>query len=155
MPKLSKLAGNFALVIFLVAVGAAAALVVFHKKAPAAPSGKTTQPSPSYAPKGELTPGFPKELILDNKAAPGGSYAVNYGTGPSLRTTSFDSNKSMLSLFNLYKTYFKDNGWIITNEVTKYKDSRGLYAIKSREVASVAISDNGKTRQVVVNYAGK
>ncbi len=160
MAKLSKSTGVFALVILLLAaVIAVIVFVALRGKAPAPaamPVGKpTAQPLPAYAPPGELTPGFPKELILGGEATSSGSYAINYGSGPSLRTASFGSAKSMLSLFNLYKTYFRSNGWTVVNEITKYQNSRGLYAVKSGAVSSVSIIDNGKTREVVVSYSGK
>ena len=151
-----KSAEIFALVMFSVAVISAVALITLRGKTPAvSPAARTAQPLPSYAPKGELAPGFPKELILDSKATPSGSYAINYSAGSVLRTASFDSGETMLSLFSLYKTYFNGNGWSIINEITQYEDSRGLYAVKGGAVSSVTIVNNGKTRQVMVGYSGE
>ena len=158
MRKLSESVGIFALAIFLVAVIAALTFALFYyKKTPATAPGTQTgaQPLPVYAPEGELTPGFPEELILGGESAPAGSYAIDYSAGPDLRTAAFDSRRSTSALFNLYKAYFKDNGWLITNETVKYENSRGIYAVKSGAVASVAITDSGETRRVTVNYSGK
>jgi hypothetical protein len=139
-------------VVIAVAVAAALAFVFFYKKAPA-PAGQTgAQPVPKYAPQGELTPGFPRELILDSKAALQNSYTINYNPNSHQYTVSFNSLKSMTSLFGLYKDYFKGSGWGIVNEITEYKDSRGLYAVKGGAVASIAIIDGGKTRNVIVSY---
>jgi len=109
-------------------------------------------PAPVYAPKGELVRGFPKELVLDQKGIVSGSYYVNYSTSLNQYTAVFDSTEPMLSLFSQYKDYLSKNGWTITNEITKYETSRGLYAVKGAADASVAIIEQAKSREVTVSF---
>lgn len=124
---------------------------------PEAPSAGNKGPVATEAPKGEVVPGFPKESLLDAKSSVDKSYAVDYGGGIVQRTTDFSSAKLMLDLFAEYKDYFSKNGWTVTNEITKYKASRGIYAVNAStsEEASVAIMDKGKTREVTVSYLQK
>lgn len=114
-----------------------------------------SQPQPNYASPGQLAPGFPSELVLDPKAAVKESYSINYGNNTNQYTASFNSKESMESLFSSYKKYLGDNGWSITNEITKYPTSRGLYAVKGLTDASVAIINKGETREVIVSYVKK
>ncbi len=111
--------------------------------------------APVYAPKGELIAGFPKELILDSKAKLDESYTINYDKNTDQYTADYNSDESMLGLFSEYTDYFKQNGWTITNETTKYSGSRGIYAKKDNTEASVAIIDQKTQRRVVVSYLKK
>lgn len=123
------------------------------------PTKQSVQPQfqfqPHYASPGQLVSGFPAELVLDPKAAVKESYSIDYGENTNQYTTSFNSNESMESLFSSYKKYFGDNGWSITNEITKYPTSRGLYAVKGAADASVAIIEKGEMRQVMASYVKK
>lgn len=140
----------------LVVVLAALLFLYFRRQAtPPTSPAPSTQPPLTHAPSGELTPGFPKELVLDAKAKLADSYTINYNQNLNQYTASYDSDKSMLSLFAEYKDYFKNNGWAIVNEITIYKTSRGLYAKKDKSDASVAIIDRKPQRQVTVSYLVK
>ncbi len=151
---------------------AAIALVVFKINSPL-PSGDairvqnqpqgqakptSTKPVATYAPQGEITPGFPAESILDSSGTPAQSYTIDYPEdNVTQKTTNFTSDKSMATLFSEYKDYFSKNGWTILNTNTTYPTSRGIYASNSArgEQASVAIIDNGAAREVTISYAGK
>lgn len=125
--------------------------------APAAPP--STSPfalgSPAFAPKGELIPGFPKSLILDNGAAINGSYSINYSSSTNQYTAEWNSSSSMGSLYEAYKTYLPAHGWDILNDITKYPTSRGLYARNASSDVSVAIIGQGNGSQVVLTYLAK
>ena len=117
-----------------------------------APSKSSSAQTPVFAPSGELTPSFPKELILDDAAKLSQSYLINYSTSTKQYTANFTSSDTMLSLYQNYKKYFASNGWTVVNDTTSYTTSRGLYVRKGTTDASVAIIDQGKTRSVVVSY---
>ena len=119
------------------------------------PTKESVQSQPNYASPGQLVSGFPAELVLDSNAAVKESYSIDYGKNTNQYTASFNSNESMESLYSSYKKYLEDNGWSITNEITKYPTSRGLYAVKGLADASVAIIDKSDARQVTVSYLQK
>lgn len=149
------------IIIILLTVGAS--ILVFYFKdwrssgspavSPVSPA--TTLAKPQYASPGQLAPGFPSELILDSGAQLGLSYSINYDPSTNQYTASFKSKESMESLFSSYKKYLGDNGWNITNEITKYPTSRGLYAVKGAADASVAIIKQTEGSEVVVSYLSK
>lgn len=114
-----------------------------------------SNPVPSYAPMGQLVAGFPKELILDPAAQIGTSYSINYSASTNQYTAQWNSSSSMTSLYGQYKSYLQTNGWTITNDVTKYSASRGLYATQGSAEVSVAIMQQGKGSQVIVGYLMK
>lgn len=144
--------GKFKIVVVLALVVALGILVYFYfGKRAAGPEG----PQPVYAPEGSLVQGFPPELVLDADARLGRNYSVNYAQNLNQYTAEFASEKAMSSLFSEYKNYFKENGWNITNEITKYSGSRGLYAKRPGGEASVAIIAQGGGSQVVVSYLAK
>lgn len=145
------------LIVVLIAAAALVFLIVYLQQfqKPGAPAAQNKGLIATEAPKGEVVPGFPRESILDAKSSVDKSYAVDYGGGTVQRTANFTSAKSMPDLFAEYKDYFMKNGWTITNEITKYKTSRGLYAVKGSADANVAIADQGKSREVIVSYLQK
>ncbi len=108
-----------------------------------------------YAAKGEITPGFPKELILDERASLAQSYAIAYDQNLNQYTVAFDSDQSMSALYDAYLSYFKENGWTMVNAIAKYPASRGLYAKKGTADASVAILEKDSSAQVIVSYVVK
>jgi hypothetical protein len=125
------------------------------KYAAQTPASQPRGPMPVHAPAGQLVPGFPKELILDESAKLSDSYSVNYNPSLNQYTAVFNSNEAMLDLFAAYKNWLTRNGWTITNEIAYYPTSRGLYAKKGTADASIAIIDQKTQRQVVVSYVGK
>jgi hypothetical protein len=152
-----KLSGKFALVILAIVIVAGLALVVLNKRAPAVPpAGPAVAPQPvlTSAPKGETIAEFPKELILDKAAEVGSSYSLSYNANLNQYSASYVSKIAMGELFDMYKSYYQKNGWTIVNE-TKYSASRGLYAIQGALESSAGIFDEGKTRNVIVNYLKK
>ncbi len=119
------------------------------------PAPASFNPPLVYAAKGELTPGFPKELILDDGAKLSDSYSIAYDANLKQYTATFDSQKSMKDLFALYQSYFPKNEWMITNQITKYTTSRGLYAKKNNDEIGVAIISGDNANQVVISYVVK
>ena len=135
-------------------------LAVWPRGGTQAPAtGGPTGPTPVYANKGSVVPQFPKELILDAAAKVANSYSVNYAASLNQYTAVWNSSSSMTALYNQYKAYFLANGWTITNDMTNYSFSRGLYATKGAAEASVAIVQQGKNgkngSQVTVSYLTK
>lgn len=147
----------FAAVVAVVVVVVAGFFLL--RKQPGSTGPAPIQPPPQYvpvvAPKGEVIAGFPKELILDDKAMVAGSYAINYNEKLNQYTATFTSSQKMLALYDSYLAYFSKNGWTVTNKNTKYPISRGIYAKKDANTASVAIVDEVKSRQVTVSYLVK
>ena len=73
---------------------------------PASNQTPVSGPAPVYAPQGQLTPGLPKELILDPQAQIGTSYSINYDPTTNQYTARWTSSSSVATLYNEYKTYF-------------------------------------------------
>ncbi len=111
-----------------------------------------TGPAPVFAPQGQLTPNFPTALILDPQAEINSSYSINYDASTNQYTAEWNSSSSMASLYNNYKTYFGANGWTITNNITKYSSSRGLYASNASSDVAVGIVSLGNDSQVTISY---
>ena len=114
-----------------------------------------TLPSPVFASQGQLVPQFPKDLILDSNAAVSDSYSVNYSSSTDQYTAEFDSSSSMASLYTSYKQYLPANGWTITNDMTRYTNSRGLYASNASSDVAVGIVSQGDGARVTITYLVK
>lgn len=108
-----------------------------------------------FLPQGAGDTSFPADLIIGSPGSRNGDYPISYEESGQSRTAGFSSPKSMENLFSGYKDYFKKSGWAITNEITKYADSRGLYARRIDAEASVAIIDKNKNREVLVSLVGR
>jgi hypothetical protein len=109
---------------------------------------------PAYAPTGQLTSGFPTELIWGNDPTFSQSYSINYSSSTNQYTAVFDSADPMELLYADYTDYFAGNGWTIANATTPSSPTlRGLYAVKANAVAGVVLSDQGAKRHVVVSYS--
>jgi hypothetical protein len=109
---------------------------------------------PVYTPKGQLTSGFPTELIWGNDPTLSQSYSTNYSSSTNQYTAVFDSADPMELLYADYTDYFAGNGWTIANATTPSSPTlRGLYAVKANAVAGVVLSDQGAKRHVVVSYS--
>ncbi len=110
-------------------------------------------PTPVFAPQGQLVSLFPGRLILDGSSSSvGGSYSVDYSSSTDQYTAEFDSSSSMLSVYASYTQYLPANGWTITNAMTRYASSRGLYASNASSDVAVGIVSQGKGSQVTVTY---
>jgi hypothetical protein len=109
---------------------------------------------PVYAPKGQLTTGFPKELILGDSSALAQSYTTNYSSSTNQYVAIFNSGNPIGLLYSDYTSYFAANGWTIANTTTPSSTLlRGLYAVKANAVAAVSIEEQGANRQVIVSYS--
>lgn len=106
----------------------------------------------TYAPAGQLIPGFPQQLILDNNAAVTNSYVINYATTTNQYTAQWDSSSSMTALYTKYKQYLPQNGWTISNDVTRVATMRAVAAKNASGSVSVVITQNGSGSQVVLTY---
>jgi hypothetical protein len=111
-----------------------------------------TGPVPVYAPQGQLVPQFPALLILDSAAVVNGSYAINYSSSTNQYTAQYNSSDTVASVYASYKQYLPANGWSITNDITKYSTSRGLYASNASSDVAVGIVTQGKGSQVTITY---
>ena len=150
--------------IFIVLAAAVIVGIILYVSLMNWPSAPTTPPpstppvalgSPVFAPKGELTPGFPKSLILDNAATIDGSYSINYSSSINQYTAEWNSSSSLAALYTAYKQYLPSHGWTIVNDITKYPTSRGLYARNASSDVSVAIIAQGSGSQIILTYLGK
>jgi hypothetical protein len=113
-------------------------------------------PTPVYAPQGQLTPGFPKELILDPQAQIGSSYSINYDPTTNQYTAQWVSSSSVGTLYNIYKTYFGKNGWTLTNSSGATSTSKigAMYAATSSANVNVTMIAQGKGAKATVTYVG-
>lgn len=116
------------------------------------PSG----PTPVFAPQGQLTPNFPKQLMLDPAAQVGQSYAINYDPNTNQYTAQWTSSSSVATVYNDYQTYFGANGWTITNQSGAKAASKiaAMYAATSTANVNVTIVAQGKGAAVTVSYVG-
>lgn len=115
---------------------------VWHPGAkPASPSG----PVPVFAPQGQLTPNFPKQLMLDPEAQVSTSYAINYDPTTNQYTAEWTSSSSLASLYGDYQKYFADNGWTITNQsgATAASKLAVLYAATTTANVNVTLVAKG------------
>ena len=112
-------------------------------------------PVPVYAPQGQLVPQFPKGLILDSNAAISGSYSINYSSSTNQYTAEYNSSNTMASLYTKYKAYLPANGWVITNDISEYSGSRGLYASNASSDVAVAVVSQKQGSQVTITYVVK
>jgi hypothetical protein len=109
---------------------------------------------PVYAPQGQLTPNFPKELILDPQAQVESSYSINYDTSTNQYTAQWNSSSSLLSLYNKYKTYFGGNGWAITNSsgATGVSMIGVIYATNASANVNMTVLKQGSGAGVTISY---
>lgn len=141
--------------ILVVAAVAVIVAIVFYARSGPRSAAPSSVGVPVYAPQGELTPGFPKQLVLDSAAAVTNSYSIDYSSTTNQYTAAWDSSSSMSSLYYTYKAYLPANGWAIVNDTTKYPASRGLYAQNASSDVSVAIIAQTTGSQVFVSYLTK
>ncbi len=147
---------TYAVVVALVAIVLAVLMLASYRPAPSpatqqGPSG----PTPSYAAKGQLTPGFPRDLILDNAAQISNSYSINYSATINQYTAEWTSSLAMDALYAIYRVYFAKNGWTIVNAAAASGTWRGIYATDHSHDANVTIIARGKGSKVTVSYATK
>lgn len=105
-----------------------------------------------YAPSGQVIFGFPLQLILDPTPTTTNGYSITYSSTAVQYTVAWNSTISMTSLYDTYKQYLPANGWTITNDITNYPTSRGLYAQNSSSTVAIAIVAQGSGSQVSLSY---
>jgi hypothetical protein len=127
------------------------ALVVSLRPKPAA------RPIPVFAPQGQLTPSFPKDLVIDSNAQVSNSYSINYDASTNQYTAEWVSSSSLPAVYNDYKTYLANNGWTITNSsnVTAASKLGVLYAASSSAKVNVTLVSKGSGSDVSVTYVGQ
>jgi hypothetical protein len=111
-------------------------------------------PTVVYAPQGQLVQNFPKELILDPKAQINSTYSINYDPTTNQYTAEWNSSSSLVSLYNIYNTYFGSNGWTITNSsgATSTSKIAAMYAATSTANVNVSLVAQGQGAGVSVSY---
>ena len=114
-------------------------------------------PTPVVAPQGQLTPSFPKELVIDSNAQISNSYSINYDASTNQYTAEWVSSSSLPAVYNDYKTYLGNNGWTITNSsnVTAVSKLGVLYAATSTAKVNVTLVSKGTGSDVSVTYVGQ
>jgi len=116
------------------------------------PSDSTSGPAATYAPQGQLTPQFPKELVLDTSATIDQSYSLNYASDTNQYTADWASDNAPNNVLNDYQTYFTSAGWTISASPTGDPNIQGLSASTSTGYALVTITPQGTGSQVTVTY---
>jgi hypothetical protein len=114
-------------------------------------------PMPVVAPQGQLTPNFPKELVIDSNAQISNSYSINYDASTNQYTAEWTSSSSLPAVYNDYKTYLANNGWTITNSsnVTAASKLGVLYAATALAKVGVTLVSHGTGADVSVTYVGQ
>jgi hypothetical protein len=137
--------------IVVVVIVVVIALIVALSPKPAA------RPMPVVAPQGQLTPSFPKELVIDSNAQISNSYSINYDASTNQYTAEWASSSSLPAVYNDYKTYLANNGWTITNSsnVTAASKLGVLYAANSSAKVGVTLVSQGTGSDVSVTYVGQ
>ena len=110
---------------------------------------------PVYAPKGQLTPQFPKELILDTTVAVNNSCAINYSPTLNQYTAEYDSSNTVKALFADYQSYLSKNGWTITSTLTTRPMFDALNATKGTEQLQVVVSTRDKGSHIIITVVVK
>jgi hypothetical protein len=115
---------------------------------------KPTGPVPVFAPQGQLTPNFPKQLILDPQAQVNSSYSINYDPTTNQYTAEWTSSSSLASLYGDYQKYFGDNGWTITNQsgVKTASKLAVLYAATTTANVNVTLVTQGQGSDATISY---
>jgi hypothetical protein len=141
-----------AIVVIAVAVWAA----LQFKQKPVAPV--VTGPVPVFAPKGQLTPNFPKDLIIDSSAAIGGSYSINYSSSTNQYTAGYTSSSTVSTLYKDYQSYLTQHNWTVTGSLTTHPTFDAIAATQGNNQLQVVISTQGgqnKGSQVTITYVVK
>jgi hypothetical protein len=109
-----------------------------------------------HALKGQLTAGFPKELILDSTAALSDSYAINYSSSTNQYTAEWISSSSSDALYDTYHAYITKNGWTITNQADG-SGLKGIYATKASSALNIIMvpQTQSKGTKVMIAYVAK
>ena len=125
-------------------------LAVVWKFTPKHASG----PVPVFAPQGQLTPNFPKGLILDNNAVIAGSYSINYSSSTNQYTAEYNSSDTVPALYKDYQTYFAANGWMVTNSSSIKSASKIGVVIAATSSANVNVTliAKGIGSQATISY---
>ena len=115
---------------------------------------KPTGPVPVFAPQGQLTPNFPKQLMLDPQAQVNSSYSINYDPTTNQYTAEWTSSSSLAALYGDYQTYFGNNGWTITNQsgVKAVSKLAVLYAATTTANVNVTLVSRGKGSDATISY---
>jgi hypothetical protein len=118
------------------------------------PAKKSAAPVPVFAPQGQLTPNFPKQLMLDPEAQVNTSYAINYDPTTNQYTAEWTSSSSLASLYGDYQKYFSDNSWTITNQsgVKAASKLAVLYAATTTANVNVTLVARGGGADATVSY---
>lgn len=138
-----------------VAVVVVAAVIVVVWRPSQKPPAVAPGPVPVFAPKGQLVPQFPKELILDSSASVAGSYSIAYSSSTNQYTAQYDSSSTVTALFNQYKTYFAGNGWTVTGTLTTHPTFDVIAATKDSGHLQVVINKNGTGSQTTITYVAE
>ena len=121
------------------------------------PSSSPTQApippgTPVYAPQGQVTAGFPKNLILDTAVQVSNSYSINYSTSTNQYTAAWNSSSSMTAETSAYQAYLQANGWTVTPNPVTQSNVRALGASNASAILLVNVVAQGKGSQVTVTY---
>ena len=143
---------NLVLIAAILAVGIVLA-IIFSRTQKSEEQQEATGPSPVYASQGDLTEGFPEELVIDGTASVESSYTIAYDATVNQHTAVFMSDESPAALRVQYRQFFVDDGWEILNE--NAEGTQFIYAQKERiDVSFSAGIVNGQT-QVIIAYLEK
>lgn len=86
----------------------------------------------------DLPTGFPQGIPLDAGVTLSQSYSLDYPDQEQL-TAVFSSQKTTQKNFDIYKDFFRNNGWGIMN-VYESESVMSIYALKGRYEINVTIS---------------
>ncbi len=164
MGKTSKIM-IWAVVAAIVAVAAVLISVHYANK-------KANAPAPGYqkaagikvenAPAGQIVSGFPKDLVLDSKAAIVSSYSEPAATpgGETMYTVDYRSSQTVQTLYNAYLKYLNGNKYNIYqheyNDKNKAQPVAVFYAGLGNRIIDVTITKaTGGQTNVLASYIVK
>jgi hypothetical protein len=142
------------IVVVVLIIGIFVVLAFVSKSTPT--PGTVSVPAPVYAPQGQLAPGFPKYLILDPQAQIGSSYSINYDPTTNQYTARWISSSSVATIYGQYKSYFGNNGWVLSNSsgATSASKIAAMYAATSSAKVNVTMLSKSGGAEVTVSYVG-
>ncbi len=144
-------------VLLAVVVLGSAAYVLLSKKQPATTTPTKTAPivqnfKKTDAPVGQITSGFPRELILDPNSATKQSYSIKYDNSNQY-TADFKSSLMPADLYKLYNDYLTANGYTIVNQ-NNTPTFGSVYATKDTSIVNAVFSriDKATTTTATITY---
>jgi hypothetical protein len=141
----------------LVVLVAAAAVVAFVARPEAGGNVETIAPGQEKrtAPEGQVIPGFPNELLVEEAAVISESYSIAYsGSRVDQPVVRYMSGMSLADNIAAFRDRLQSDGWTITQDADPSASPAFFYAYKDNaQVNILLVADESGKVQVTVAYA--